>query len=59
MLDELAGQQGFRVAAEIAAGDNLANRRAQFVIVARPIIGFVIDHTFGDPREQCPGQLFQ
>ena len=59
MLDEPAGQQGFCFTAEIAAGDHLAHRSAQLVIVARPILGFVVDHTLGDPREQCAGQLLQ
>jgi hypothetical protein len=57
MLDQPPGQQGFGIGAEIAAGDHLANSSAQLVIVTRPILGLVVNHTLGNPREQRAGQL--
>jgi hypothetical protein len=52
MHDQPPRQEGFRLAAQSASGDDPAHYGAQLVVIAGPIVGLMIDDSLGDTRKQ-------
>jgi hypothetical protein len=52
MHDQPPRQEGFSVAAQRTLGGDPAHDSTQFVVIAGPIVGLMIEDSLGDTRKQ-------